>query len=149
MRPGVNVTVLDAAINAEKRDKQTEMDQMMVREFQRQVFYLGQNKAFRSDVAGGMPIVIPGGESISTVDYEIPGAPEPESSMPVEETQVPTVEAWPAASSTDQVDRPPPPPPVSSAPSASEVREPPPPPPNRPTNKQPNVERRAPGYKRR
>ena len=139
---GVNVTVLDAAINAEKRDKQTELDQMMVREFQRHMFFLGQNAAFRYGVEGGVPIVVPSGESISTVAYEIAGAPEPESStaietdMPVEETQAPAVEPLPATSPTDQDETPPPPPPVSMAPARSEMRTPPPPPPppNRPTN---------------
>ncbi len=138
VRAGMNVTVLDAAINAERRDRQTEQDQMMVREFKQQLFFVGQNKAFRDDVLGGKPIVIPGGEAVNMADYEIPEAPEP-----VEEPQVPPVEAWPAASSTGYEDKPPPPPPASSAPAASEVREPPPPPPNRPTNKQPNAERRS------
>ena len=122
----------------------------MVREFQRHMFFLGQNAAFRYGVEGGVPIVVPGGESISTVAYEIAGAPEPESStaietdVPVEETQAPTVEPWPVTSSADQEDKPPPPPPVSLAPARSEMRTPPPPPPpNRPTNKMPNVERRT------
>jgi hypothetical protein len=74
---GVNVMVLDAAIDAEKRDRQTELDQMMVREFQRHMFFLGQNTAFRYGVEGGVPIVVPGGEPISTTAYEIAGAPEP------------------------------------------------------------------------
>ena len=116
VHPGVNVTVLDAAINAEKRDKQTELDQMMVREFQRHTFFLGQNAAFRYGVEGGVPIVVPSGESISTVAYEIAGAPEPESSttleteVPPEETQAPAVEPWPVTSPPDPNEMPPPPP---------------------------------------
>ena len=88
VRAGMSVAILDAAINAERRDRQTEQDQMMVMEFKQQLFFIGQNIAFRDDVMGGRPIEIPGGEAIDTAQYEIPGAPEP-----VEEPQVPPVEA--------------------------------------------------------
>jgi hypothetical protein len=56
------VAILDEAINAEIRDRQTEQDQMMLREFRQNLFFIGQNIAFREDVMGGRPIEIPGGQ---------------------------------------------------------------------------------------
>jgi hypothetical protein len=53
VRAGMSVAILDAAINAERRDRQTEQDQMMVREFRQNLFFIGQNIAFRDDVMGG------------------------------------------------------------------------------------------------
>ncbi len=75
VHPGASVMVLEAAINAEKRNRQTEVDQMMVKEVKRHMFFLGQNLAFRHGVIGGRPVDVPWGESISTTAYEIAGAP--------------------------------------------------------------------------
>ncbi len=44
------MTVLEAVINAEKRDRQTDLDQMMLKEAERHMFWLGQNMAFRHGV---------------------------------------------------------------------------------------------------
>ncbi len=115
---GANVTVLEAAINAEKRDRQTDLDQMMLKETERHMFWLGRNMGFRHGVEGGIPVIVPWGPPISTTAYEFAGAPDlerPQSSttlateVPPNETQAPAVEPWPNTGPPEPNEMPPPP----------------------------------------
>ena len=136
---GANVTMLETVMDNERRDRQTDLDLMMMRETEGTIMWLGQNVAFRQGVESVKPIVIPGGFLVSTTQaYAIAGGPDlhvpqtpatPASEVPLDETQAPAVEPWPSTGPPEPDEPPPPPPPFSMAPTESHRVDPPPPPP--------------------
>jgi len=136
---GANVTMLETVMDNERRDRQTDLDLMMMRETEGTIMWLGLNVAFRQAVESVKPIVIPGGFLVSTTQaYAIAGGPDlhvpqtpatPASEVPLDETQAPAVEPWPSTGPPEPDEPPPPPPPFSMAPTESHRVDPPPSPP--------------------
>ena len=146
--PGANVTMLEKSLNDEQRDRQVEMDEMMLQGTRDMIRALGQNPAFRQCAVNRSPIGMPGGSTISTAppeSYQFPTAGPPigspfDGSAGRDPNQPPAVLPWPntgpplpegpppSLSGERALSPPPPPPPLSSAPTEAR-QEPPPPPP--------------------
>ncbi len=101
--PGANVTMLEKLLNDERRDRQVEMDEMMLQGTRGMIRALGQNPAFRQCVENRSPISMPGGSSISTAppeSYQFPAASPPtgfpfDGSTTRDPNQPPEVMPWP------------------------------------------------------